>query len=172
MFKPERCDFCGRCLAECRYMDVGLETAGEWMRAMVNGERTPAVDQCLTCYACNETCPTQAGPFELIAALQEKYEALLPRDQVESTEGRYEFSGELRGVPQADRVMSVCVFGKTDPGLMEGELYDLPRVGGKPYFCWVLFSHMGGTSVQEKHARDLVDRLALTGARGSGLFSR
>jgi Fe-S oxidoreductase len=48
---------------------------------------------------------------------------------------------------------------------MQGELYDLPRVSGKPYFCWMLFGHWGVESIQRKHAREMVERLALTGAR-------
>ncbi len=38
---------------------------------MIAGEKTPVLDQCLTCYACNEICPQAANPFDLIAALQE-----------------------------------------------------------------------------------------------------
>ena len=89
----------------------------------------------------------------------------MPQDNVAASEAAYIFNGELKAFPQAERIMSVCVFEKTDGHLIQGELYDLPRVGGKPYFCWILFSHMGATSVQARHAQTLVHRLALTGAR-------
>ncbi|MBW1846960.1 MAG: (Fe-S)-binding protein [Deltaproteobacteria bacterium] len=164
MFKKDACDLCGDCLVECQWMDVERDQAEEWMKQMINGDKTPVVDRCITCYACNEICPQDANPFDLIAELQEKYH-LVPQDTINTSEQRYLFSGELKDVPKADRVMSICVFGKTDGHLIQGELYDLPRVGGKPYFCWILFTHMGAPSIQEKHAQEFVDRLAMTGAK-------
>jgi len=165
MFKPERCDLCGDCLTACQWMDVDLDQAVQWMTRMIDGQPSPALEACITCYACNETCPQSANPFDLIAALQERHCKLVPADNVQASEAAYTFTGELKSFPQADQVMSVCVFEKTDGHLIQGELYDLPRVGGKPYFCWVLFSHMGAASIQARHAQTLVDRLALTGAR-------
>ncbi|MFH1134585.1 MAG: (Fe-S)-binding protein [Pseudomonadota bacterium] len=166
MFKPELCDYCGDCLVECQWMDVEREQAVGWVKAMIAGEETPAVRDCVTCYACNEICPRQANPFDLIASLQEKIGGLTPREHVEAREAKLSFAGQVQGGPTgADRIMSVCVFGRTDAHLIQGPLYDLPQVGGKPYFCWILFSHMGALSIQEKHAREMVDRLAATGAR-------
>jgi Fe-S oxidoreductase len=165
MFKPELCDLCGECLTRCQWMDVKPDQAFNWMAQMRDGHSTPVLEACITCYACNETCPQGANPFDLIAELQEKHCQLVPRDNVEASEAAYIFNGELKAFPQADRIMSVCVFEKTDGHLIQGELYDLPRVGGKPYFCWIIFSHMGATSVQARHAQTLVNRLALTGAK-------
>jgi len=165
MFKPDLCTLCGDCLAECQWMEVERGEAVWWWRQMLEGRRTPALERCITCYACNETCPEQANPFDLIAELQEKHGLLMAREAIDKTEARYVFSGELQGLPRAERVLSTCVFGKTDPQLLQGDLYDLPQVGGKPFFCWVLFSHMCAESVQRKHARELVERLAATGAR-------
>jgi Fe-S oxidoreductase len=146
-------------------MDVPHDQAVQWWQQMMEGRPTPVLERCITCYACNEVCPEQANPFDLIAALQESHGVLIPRDTIRETEARYVFTGDLQGVPRAERVLSTCVFGKTDPNLMQGELYDLPRVGGRPFFCWVLFSHMCAESVQRNHAAELVARLASTGAR-------
>ncbi|MBN1615453.1 MAG: (Fe-S)-binding protein [Deltaproteobacteria bacterium] len=165
MFKREQCDLCGDCLVDCQWMDVERGQAVEWIEAMMSGERTPVLDRCITCYACNEICPQGANPFDLIAGLQEKYHSLSSEESIAAQEARFEFSQELKDYPTAERVMSICVFGKTDAHLIQGELYDLPRVGGRPYFCWLLFSHIGAESVQRKRAQALVDRLALTGAR-------
>jgi len=165
MFKKDACDLCGDCLVECAWMEVGRDEAAGLMSEMIEGKRTRVLDECITCYACNEICPTGANPFDLIATLQEKYHTLSSEESIRANEARYNFDKELKDQPRADRVMSICVFGKTDAHLIEGELYDLPRVGGKPYFCWVLFSHLGGESVQETHAREMVDRLAATGAK-------
>lgn len=57
MFRQERCNPCGDCLADC-----------PWIEVMMRGERAPAVDGCITCYASNETCPQGANLFDLAAA--------------------------------------------------------------------------------------------------------
>jgi Fe-S oxidoreductase len=165
MFKPEKCDFCGDCLVQCQWMETSRDQATAWMKAMVRGEKTPVLDNCITCYACNEICPQAANPFELIAGLQEKYRSLLTAEALLANEARYVFNKPLTDFPRAERIMSVCVFAKSDGELIQGRLYELPLVGGKPYFCWVLFSHLGAESIQRKHAREMVDRLAMTGAR-------
>jgi Fe-S oxidoreductase len=164
MFYPDRCDVCGDCLVTCQWIDADREQAARWMTQMMNGEQAPPVNQCITCYACNEICPRDANPFDLIADLQET-SAIVPRETVDVQENQFAFTGELRATPPADRVMSVCVFGNTDAHLIQGELYDLPRIGGRPYFCWILFSHAGAVSIQEKHAAEFVERLAATGAK-------
>ncbi len=164
MFNPDLCNLCGDCLTDCDWMTVDSEQAVEWMEKMMAGTHTPAVDQCITCYACNEKCPENANPFDLIATLQEKH-ARVPRESIDALEAGYEFTGTLNPTPPVDRIMSECVFGKTDAHLLQGELYDLPRVGGRPYFCYVLFSHACAESIQRKHAKAFVDRLALSGAK-------
>jgi len=165
MFKRDLCDLCGDCLVKCQWMDIELDEAIEWLKAMMEGKRTPVLDRCITCYACNEICPNGANPFDLIAELQEKYHTPVSKEIVDATEKQFSFKGDLKGFPQDERVMSICVFGKTDANLIQGELYDMPRVGGKPYFCWLLLGHMCGESVQRDHAQEFVDRLAMTGAK-------
>lgn len=165
MFKRELCNTCGDCLVQCPWMEVTQDQATQWMEEMIQGQNTPALSQCITCYACNEICPTNADPFALIADLQEKYHTFISAENTKITEAKYAFNGELEVFPKAEKVMTTCLFGKTDAHLIEGALYDLPRVGGKPYFCWILFSHNGAASIQEKHAKEMVDRLAMTGAK-------
>lgn len=165
MFKKDQCELCGTCLTECQWMDVEQQQAVEWMKAMQEGKHTPVVDSCVTCYACNERCPNDARPFDLIAALQEKYLDSDKKPAIEAMESKFMFDGELKGIPDADPIMTTCVFERTDPHLIQGDLYNLPRISGKPYFCWVLFSHMKAQSIEEKHAQEFVDRLAATGAK-------
>ncbi len=44
--------------------------------------------QCITCYACNEICPRKANPFDLIAALQEKYDVFSSKEAAAAQEAR------------------------------------------------------------------------------------
>jgi len=153
MFKPDLCNLCGDCLVECQWIDIERDQAIASLKAMIDGKETPVLKQCITCYACNEICPEKANPFDLIAELQEKYHVFLDEPTACTEEAKYTFTGELAGYPQAERVMTTCVFEKTDANLIQGELFDLPRVGGKPYNCWLLFSHWGAESIQRRHAR-------------------
>ncbi len=165
MFDPEKCTQCGDCFVDCHWIQAERDDAIQWIGEIIQGERSEVLDRCITCYACNERCPQQANPFDRIAELQDKYHCLAPAEEVAALEERFSFTRELDEVPQADRVMSMCVLPNTHAHLFQGELYDLPRVAGKPYFCWILFGHLGAESVQRRHAQTLVDRLAMTGAR-------
>ena len=165
MFKADLCDLCGDCLVKCQWIKADKAQAVEWMKSMMTGQRTPVLHQCITCYACNEICPQKANPFDLIARLQEKYDVFASQGIANIEEANYAFTKILTKSPRAERVMTTCLFEKTHAGFIQGELYDLPRVGGKPYFCWLLFSHWGVESIQRKHAQEMVDRLALTGAK-------
>ncbi len=164
MFKADLCKLCGDCLVKCQWMEADKAQAVDWMKAMTSGQQTPVLSQCITCFACNEYCPQKANPFDLIAALQEKYDVFASKEAARLQEAAYAFNKPLTGYPTAPRIMSTCVFDKTHPHLMQGEIYDLPRASGKPYFCWMLFGHWGIESIQRDHAREMVDRLAMTGA--------
>ncbi len=165
MFKADLCDLCGDCLVKCPWIKADKAQAVEWMKAMMAGQQTPVLHQCITCYACNEICPPKANPFDLIASLQERYNVFNSKEMASIEEVNYAFTKPLTNYPRAERVMTTCLFEKTHAHLAQGELYDLPRVGGKPYFCWLLFGHWGVESIQKKHAQEMVDRLALTGAK-------
>lgn len=165
MFRPDLCSQCGDCLVKCQWMDVERSQAIEWQQQMIKGEKTPALSQCITCMACNEICLQKANPFDLHLELQGKYHSLVPEEMVTATRDHYLFSGRLKNIPKADRVLATCTYENAEPDLIKGDIYDLPRVGGKPYFCWGLFSHMGGIDIQKQNAQIFVDRLAATGAK-------
>ncbi len=165
MYQEDKCDQCGDCFEKCMWVEADNEQAVQWINQLRNGEHAEILDKCITCYACNEICPNDANPFDLVAQLQEKYQTPVSANTVVQMEQRYIFDGELKDLPKADRIMSLCVFSKSDAHLMQGELYDLPTVAGKPFFCWVMFSHMSAESIQRKHAQTFVDRLAMTGAK-------
>lgn len=164
MFKADLCKVCGKCLTECQWMDVDREQAIVWQKQMIAGKESPALKKCITCQSCNEVCPQKANPYDLHIELQEKYHSLVSEELISATEMHYRFDGEPENIPQAKRVMSACTYGKVEAQLIQGRLYDLPQVSGKPYFCWGLFSHMGAKNIQQKHAQKFVDRLAATGA--------
>lgn len=165
MFIVENCILCGECFTGCHWIDADDDTALTWINEIIDGKNSDVLYKCVTCYSCNERCPQQANPYDRIAELQDKYRTLLPEDRVDALERQFTFNGELAPTPRERRIMSGCIFNRTHTHLMQGQLYDMPQVGGKPYFCWVMLGHAGAQSVQKKHAQDFVNRLAATGAK-------
>lgn len=167
MFERDQCDVCGDCLVECQWVKISREEAQQQIGELIAGRPAPILKQCVTCFACNETCPNDARPFDLILEMQERTGALgISPQSIDSNENRYAYTGEVQAPPsRAERMMTVCVFGKSDANLIQGPVYDLPQLKGKPYFCWVLFMHLGDESVMRRHAGEFVDRLAASGAK-------
>lgn len=164
MFIEDNCILCGHCFNSCHWIDADDNQAIQWMEEIIEGTRSEVLDRCVTCYACNETCPQDANPYDRIAELQDKYRTLSSIETVNDLEEKFIFTRSVDPPPKAKRVMSLCVLENGHPELIQGELYDIERVAGKPYFCWVMLGHLGAISVQKKHAQTFVDRLAATGA--------
>ncbi|BBO69744.1 hypothetical protein DSCA_36740 [Desulfosarcina alkanivorans] len=160
MFREDLCNRCGKCLSQCPWMEVDGEEAIGIVKKLIKKEYSSVLKNCITCFACNEICPEQAYPFDLIASLQEKYYTLFPKEKLKAVERRFSSNDDEVAAFNADSILSLCVFKETDPELIKGALYDMPQVSGNPYFCWVLFSHIGGASIQEKHVKRLIQNLA------------
>ncbi len=165
MFKPDQCKRCGACLSGCQWMDVPAEKAGQYMEEMINGKNSPILSNCITCYSCNERCPQQANPYGLFLELQETYNTFFPQETITFFENDYQFEGSVNAVPKSDRILTTCSIEKTNPELLQGRLYDIPKVGGKAYNCWPIFPHMNAKQIQIRELKNLIARLSDTGAK-------
>ncbi|KPK46173.1 MAG: hypothetical protein AMJ77_06335 [Dehalococcoidia bacterium SM23_28_2] len=167
MFDESRCDRCGDCFVRCLYVDYDKERAAFEIEELIAGRGAPILSACITCFACNEYCPTGARPFDLIMERQEQFGSLkIPPPMIASQEATFVATTEVK-VPEAkERVLSACVFSRSDPDLFEGRLFEgLPTVKGRHFFCYILFDHLGAPSVTARHAQGFVDNLAVTGAQ-------
>lgn len=165
MFIEDNCILCGECFTECHWIEADIDQATQWIGEIIQGEPSEVLSKCITCFSCNERCPQGANPFDRIAELQDKYRTLLSEDAIQKMEQKFTFTGTIKEPPKAGKVMSLCIFERSHSQLIQGEIYDLPRVSGKPYFCWLMLGHAGAQSIQKKHAQEFVDRLAKTGAK-------
>ena len=166
MFDETRCDRCGDCFVRCLYVDYDKERAAFEIEELIAGREAPILSACITCFACNEYCPTNARPLDLIMQRQEQFGSLkVPPQMVASQEATFAVTTEVK-VPEAkEQVLSACVFSGSDPDLFEGRLFEgLPVVRGRHFFCYILFDHLGAPSVTERHAQKFVDNLAASGA--------
>jgi Fe-S oxidoreductase len=172
MFDETRCDRCGDCLVRCLYVDYDKERAAFEIDELIAGRSASILSACITCFACNEYCPTDARPFDLILERQEQFGSLgISAETIAAQEAHYAVTSEVRVPENQGRVLSACVFTSTDAHLFQGRLFKgLPMVKGRPFFCYILFDHMGAGSVTQRHAQAFVDNLAATGAEEVILF--
>jgi Fe-S oxidoreductase len=64
----DSCVECGKCLTDCRYIEISGEEAIAEIKKINSGRiaDSRALDECVSCYACNAFCPNDAHPYERI----------------------------------------------------------------------------------------------------------
>ena len=166
MFHDSRCDFCGECLNRCAYLGFNETSGAEEFQKLVRGEKTDWLQDCVTCMACNEYCPNDARPFDLILTRIEESGEFVSQELLQQMADRFVAKGEARPVEITGRVMSLCVMKGNMPWALEGQLFeDVTILKGLPYFCNVLFVHMGNQSIVKERLQKMVDNLAQCGAK-------
>jgi len=166
MFDPEKCDLCGDCLVLCPYVDYDRDEAVEQFRHLKEGGTPAIVGECVTCVACNQFCPKEARPFDLILERQE--ETGVPEYPEANT-------ALFRNLPNAPSeiipgdpgkpALSLCSVGDMVPGLFDGPLFEgLTILKGGDYFCSVGWVHLGRETPVRENAPRVVKNLAATGA--------
>lgn len=166
MFFAERCDECGKCLAQCRFLDFDEAAGGEAVRALKNGESPEWLNQCITCFACDETCPAQANPSDLIIARMEASGAYLDPALVSAMHGHFSPKGDFTAPKVSGRVVSLCtIYSVLPPETFDGPLFQgVSLLKGRFFFCHILYPHLGNLSLFEAEAPGFIQRLADTGA--------
>lgn len=167
MFYLEQCDLCGKCLEFCPYTDYDLNRAISEMRALVEGDVPPIVGLCVTCAACNQVCPTQANPFDLINQRQEESGALgIPDRSLENFHRLHNLPTVVKQGEPTMPVMNLCIVGDmVREQLNNNTLFEgLSIVEGADYFCTVGYIHLGKPGMVKKEAPRFIERLSALGA--------
>jgi NAD-dependent dihydropyrimidine dehydrogenase PreA subunit len=167
MFYSERCDFCGKCLEFCPYVDYDLERAQKEMKELVAGETPPIVGLCVTCASCNLVCPTQANPFDLLNERQEKTGALgIPEQAIQNFSKLHSLPTVIKKGKEGRPVLNLCIVGDMVRELLDNPLFeDLTIVEGADYFCTVGYIHLGKPSPVKIEGKRYIDNLAALGAK-------
>ena len=167
MFYRDRCDLCGDCLVECQYTDYDRESAIAEFTRLVEGQPTNIVKECITCAACNEVCPQEANPFDLICQTQEKTNALeVPEAIVQMFESGHHVPTEIRKGAPGKPAISACVVGPAMPRPLGGSLFDdLTQMSGEDFYCYIGWVHLGMLSPLDRGIRSFIDNLAATGEK-------
>jgi Fe-S oxidoreductase len=153
MFDKSHCEECENidCLTRCQWMDVDKKTARIEMDRMINGKNSFVLEQCITCFACDEYCPYNSHPFDLKTELQEKYNSLnVNPNQIERMKEHYKIPDNLR-VKKLDLnkpVLHKCTLSRIHAEEMKGQMFeDLQYISGRAFFCNLLFHHVARDSL-------------------------
>lgn len=168
MWNPEKCTLCGDCLTRCAYTNYSRDEAVSQIRLLIEGGEPPILRECVTCCACNEICPTGAGPFDRINALQEKYGSLpIPPKMREFMDaGRRVPSSCTQGDPSRP-ALSLCVMERPlPPDALGGRMFEgMTTAAGGDYFCYLGYVHIGMESPLGENARRFVESIRSLGSR-------
>ena len=142
MFISFHCEECEKidCLTRCQWIDFKeLDEARIEKFKMINGEYSFVLAECVTCFACDEYCPYNSHPFDLITELQEKYNSLkIPPNIIENTVNRFAPYPKLKlkEMDPTKPVLNKCGLAKINSERIKGRLFDdLQYVSGKSFFC-------------------------------------
>ena len=97
------------CLLKCRYMHFEKAEAHEEMMKVLRGEDSRVLQECVTCYACEEYCKRGNHPFYLISERREEkgiYTA--PRPITNQWINMTQMQGKQMVGAVKDRALSSC----------------------------------------------------------------
>jgi Fe-S oxidoreductase len=169
-FDDNLCKTCptGDCLVKCQYLDVEKKTAVEEMVKIGKGEDSFVLQDCVTCYACEEYCKRGNHPFYLITERREEKGILTsPRAITKQWINIGEPQGKYRLGDVKERVLS---FGFMPEFLqwVKGKLFEdvMPSyIFGQEFFCNVVYIHFANTSIIKERLPKIVDNFRKLGVK-------
>ena len=171
MFDKTNCAECENidCLTRCQWIEIDKETARIEKEKMNNGEDSFVLKECVTCFACDEYCPYNSHPFDLITELQEKYNSynIHPR-MLKTVINNFKPHDQLRlkEIDPEKPVLNKCAFPKQNAKNIEGQLFEnLQYVSGPSYFCNLLYHHLAKDSVIRERAPIIIDNIRKQGIK-------
>ena len=162
MFHSDRCDECGDCLVFCPYNHYEQDRARQEIAQLKAGGSPPIVGSCITCAACNQVCPSQANPFDLINDRQEETGALgVPEEALDRFAKLLELATHVEKGEPGKPAVNLCIVGAMVREQLRGPLFKgLTVVEGADYFCGVGYIHLGKPSLTAKQALPFIKNLS------------
>ncbi len=164
-FNEKLCATCPTydCLVRCQYMDIDKDTAKSEMQKMIEGEGSFVLQECVTCYACEEYCKRGNHPFYLITDLQEKRGIFpIPKPLVKQwinacIPGRRDIQQFWSA---KEPVISLCVFPEYIDSI-QGKLFeDVSIIMGRYVCCQPGYVHFGNPSLIRERLPGMIENIA------------
>jgi len=171
IFDKSHCASCETidCLTKCQWIDFeSMEETRKERDKLINAEEGSRVlKECMVCFACDEYCPHNSHPFDLINKLQEKYNSLNINPAIaQNSLKMYGPKGEFkpRGIDPSKPLLHKCAFPKTNAKQMSGPMFDnLQSVGGLHYFCNLVYQHVVKPSFIKERVLTVIENFKKTG---------
>ena len=163
MWEVEKCDLCGDCLVRCQYTDYDRARTVEEIRLLIDGKPAEILQECITCCACNEYCPTGANPFDLINRLQENHHSVpIPDKMVKFVDSTESMPSSIVKGEKEKPVLSMCFLERMMPkDTLDSKMFEgMTVVAGGDYFCFLGYVHICMDSPLERNARRFINNLA------------
>ena len=160
------------CLTKCQWIDfASVDDARKEQMKMINGEESHVLKDCMICFACDEYCPYNSHPFDLIDELQAKYQSQNINPAVaEGSIKTYAARGEFKARPldPSKPVLNKCAFPKQNAKEMSGPLFDdLQSVAGRHFFCQLVYQHVAKPSIIKERIPSILENFKKTGVNKS-----
>ena len=169
-FDENLCKTCPTCdcLVMCQYMDLDIDKAKEEIMKISEGEDSFVLQDCVTCYGCEEYCKRGNHPFYLITERREEKGILtsaraITKQWINIGEplGKYKV-GEIK-----EKMLS---FGFMPEFLrwVKGRLFDdiMPSfIFGQEFFCNVVYIHFANTSIIKERLPMVMDNFRKLGVK-------
>lgn len=168
-FDKTHCMACntGSCLVKCQYIDVEKNTAVAEMLKMAAGQDSFVLEDCVTCYACEEYCEMGNHPFYLIVEKQEEMDKPpMPKPLIRrGVQMGIPFRGEPDVTEVDGKAIDMCVFSPFSD-MMQGKLFQgIPIISTDPrkmyhFFCQLMYLHYARSSVIKERLPGVIERIA------------
>jgi Fe-S oxidoreductase len=162
-FDPEVCIRCETvdCLMKCQYIRFAGISEAKAEKLKINaGEESRVLNECLTCYACQEYCPYSNNPFYLLVERQEEKDILpAPRPILEEQLRMMRPKGRITPQKVRSPVVDMCAFPML-AGCVRGRLFEGASViSGNDIFCNIMWLHFAKNSVIRERVPKMIDNI-------------
>jgi Fe-S oxidoreductase len=169
-FDPDRCFNCDsyECLIKCKYLNYDFERAKQERIKLAKGEYTKLLEECVTCYACEEYCPYGNHPFYRIVELQEEFEVNVAPIPITKQLVRMYAPKEkdLSRITQVGgRALSLCLFPDLKSNLKSKLFEGLPVILGRQVFCNLVYLHFAKPSTIHERAQQTIENISKYGVK-------
>jgi len=149
---------------------MDLDEAKREHDALVRGEKSSILSQCVTCYACEEYCPYRNHPFYHIVEQQEKlgvHPIPIPieKSQVVMMGPR----GKIQPKEVRRPVIDMCFFSIMKGGI-RGKLFEgATTIEGSDIFCNLMFLHFARNSTIKERLPRMIENIMTNYLTPSGI---
>ncbi|RLB38641.1 MAG: (Fe-S)-binding protein [Deltaproteobacteria bacterium] len=156
------------CLTKCQYMELDPEKAHDEMMNLLAGKDSLVLNECMTCYACEEYCRRGNHPYYLICERREEKGILTaPRPITNQWINMTAMQGKFMVGEIKDMAMSCCFIPQLCD-LGKGVIFrdvTSASVFGAEFMCPAVHTHFAKMSVVKERLPQVMDNFKKLGVK-------